>query len=272
MSKILFFGDVFGKPGRAALKAAVAEFRASHNPDVIIANVENLTHGKGVTENALADLKELDIDCYTSGNHVFDKGQLSTNSFENNANLIRPANYTTLDEDGSPVPGSGFYRFAKNGQQYLVINLNGMVFFEKQFPGEMKNPFFALDELLKQEAQNGDIIIVDFHAEATSEKQGLGWYADGRVSLVVGTHTHVPTADSRILPGGTGYCTDAGFCGPLDSVIGVTPQNAINTFIEKDKFHFEVAESAKAVANAVYIETDGTKAIKIEKLSKQIDL
>jgi 2',3'-cyclic-nucleotide 2'-phosphodiesterase len=272
MSKILFFGDVFGRPGRAALKAAAAEFRAAYSPDVIIANVENLTHGKGVTENGLADLQEVGIDCFTSGNHVFDKGQLSKDSFERHDNLIRPVNYLTLDESGSPVPGHGFYRFAKDGQQYLVINLNGTVFFEKQFPGQMANPFFALDKLLEQEAQNGDIIIVDLHAEATSEKQAMGFYADGRVTAVVGTHTHVPTADSRLLPKGTAYCTDVGFCGPFDSVIGVTPERSIATFIEKEKFHFEVAESDKAVANAVLIETDGSKPIKIEKLSKQIDL
>src|SRR6185503_14509091 len=266
MSKILFFGDVFGRPGREALKAALPDFRATYNPDVVIVNVENLTHGKGVTENALADLKDLDIDCYTAGNHVFDKGDFSKASFESHQNLIRPQNY-----EGS-WPGTGYYRFDKDGQQYLVINLNGTVFFEKQFEGTITNPFFQLDELLTQQAQKDDIIIVDFHAEATSEKQALGWYADGRVTGVFGTHTHVPTADSRVLPKGTAYCTDVGFCGPVNSVIGVTPENSLATFLEKGKFKFEVAEGGPVVANGIFIETDGPRVIKIEKISREIGI
>lgn len=264
MSKILFFGDVFGRLGRQALKDALPHFRSIYNPDAVIVNVENLTHGKGVTENGLADLKELDIDCYTSGNHAFDKGDLSRVSFENHDNLIRPANYEGV------YPGHGTYRFSKNGQQFLVINLNGQVFFEKQFEGGIANPFLKLDELLSQEAQKGDIIVVDFHAEATSEKQALGWHADGRVTAVLGTHTHIPTADSRVLPKGTAYCTDVGFCGPLDSVIGVKPENSIAMFLQQDKFRFDPQDQGPAVANGIYIETVGVKTIKIEKLSKLV--
>jgi metallophosphoesterase (TIGR00282 family) len=266
MSKILFFGDVFGKPGRAALAQALPGFREQYNPDVVIVNVENMAHGKGVTMSTMAEMSALNIDCFTSGNHVFKKGELSFECFEKYPNLIRPSNY-----EGT-YPGHGFYRFAKNDQQYLVINLNGQVFFEKQFESEIKNPFFALDEILTQEAQKGDIIIVDFHAEATSEKQAMGWHADGRATGVFGTHTHVPTADARILKQGTAFCTDVGMCGPRDSVIGASISNVVDSFLEKAKYRLEVADSEMAIVNGIYIETDGPKAIKVEKLQKEINL
>ncbi len=263
---ILFFGDVFGKPGRQALVQALPDFRSQYNPDAVIVNVENMAHGKGVTLSTMQEIGSLGIDCYTSGNHVFKKGELSLECFEKYSNLIRPENY------GTSYPGAGFYRFAKDDQQFLIINLNGTVFFEKQFEGEIENPFLVLDRIISQQSQNGDIIIVDFHAEATSEKQALGWYADGRVTGVFGTHTHVPTADARILLKGTAFCTDVGLVGPRDSIIGANIETTLDSFLGKGKFKMEVAESEIAVVNGVYIETDGPKAIKIEKISKEIKL
>jgi 2',3'-cyclic-nucleotide 2'-phosphodiesterase len=266
MAKILFFGDVFGKPGRQALLKALPDFRDIYNPDVVIVNVENMAHGKGVTMSTMAELSVLDIDCYTSGNHVFKKEEASFECFKKYPNLIRPANY-----EGT-YPGHGVYRFAKNDQQYLMINLNGTVFFEKQFDGQIKNPFFSLDEILTQEAQKDDIIIVDFHAEATSEKQAMGWYADGRVSGIFGTHTHIPTADARLLKQGTAYCTDVGMVGPYDSIIGATINSTLDSFLEKGKFKMDVAESETAITNGIYMETNGPKAIKIEKLQKEVKI
>lgn len=253
MAKILIFGDIMGRPGRAALAQVLPLWREEYQPDVVLGNLENLTHGKGVMVKHIEELEALGFDAYTSGNHVFDTGPHATECFDKFPKLIRPNNYV------GNYPGVGHYRFAKNGQQYLVLNLSGRVFFEKQFKDEMRNPFFDLDELLQQHSQKGDIIIVDLHAEATSEKQALGWYADGRVTLFYGTHTHVPTADSRILPKGTAFITDVGMTGPRNSVIGVIPDNALEMFLEKGKFRMEVADGPVTV-NALLYDTE-TKTI-----------
>jgi len=264
MAKVLFFGDIMGKPGRQALAQVLPSWREKYQPDLVIANVENLAHGKGVTTGTLAELSNLGIDVFTSGNHVFDKGELSAACFEQYPNLIRPFNY-----DDS-WPGRGFYRIAKNSQHYLIINLGGKVFFEQQFRGEISNPFFALDQVLHNESQKDDIIIVDLHAEATSEKVAMGWYVDGKVTAMLGTHTHVPTADAKVLPQGTAYITDAGMTGAINSVLGVKVENSLNMFLEKDRFRLEPEEEGPALANAVLIETAGSKAKTIEKLYQEL--
>lgn len=264
MAKILIFGDIMGRPGRQALGKALPALREEYEPDVVMVNVENLAHGKGVTPSTMQELTDLGIDVFTSGNHVFDKAPQAHECFEKYPNLIRPANY----EDS--YPGSGYYRFSKNGQQYLVINLGGKVFFENQFRGVIANPFFTIDKVLLEQSQKDDIIIVDFHAEATSEKIALGWYLDGRVTSLFGTHTHVPTADYQILPKGTSYVTDAGMTGPKNSVIGVEVENSLNMFLEKGKFIMDVAEGGPAMLNALLVETDGSKAVKIEKIYREI--
>lgn len=263
MSKIIFFGDIVGKPGRRALAQVLPMWRQEYQPDVVIANVENLAHGKGITEKTLAELDALGFDVYTSGNHVFDKPEQALLGFSSHHNLIRPANYENT------YPGSGAYRFQKNGQWYTVINLGGQVFFEKQFQGEIANPFFTVDNILATTSQKGDIILVDFHAEATSEKRAMGYYLDGKVAAVVGTHTHVPTADEQILPSGTAYVTDVGMTGPKDSVIGVKIDNALNMFLEKDRFRMEVEEESSAVVHAVLIETKGPEALTIQRLVQE---
>lgn len=264
MAKILFFGDIVGKPGRRALAQVLPSLREQHQPDLIIANVENLAHGKGVTEGTVKELVDSGVDVFTSGNHVFDKGDLSKQCFETFPQLIRPYNY-----DNS-WPGRGFYRFAKNGQHFLIVNLGGRVFFEKQFRGEISNPFLALDQILQNETQKGDIILVDFHAEATSEKVAMGWYADGRVAALFGTHTHVPTADAKILPQGTAYVTDAGMTGPMNSVIGVKIENSLNMFLEKTKFKMEPEEQGAAMVNALIVEVEGGKSVKIDRIYQEL--
>jgi 2',3'-cyclic-nucleotide 2'-phosphodiesterase len=264
MAKILFIGDVLGKPGRKALLEVLPMWKEEYKPDAIIVNVENIAHGKGVTVAKLEEIDGLGIDCYTSGNHAFDKGEFSEEAFKKYDRLIRPANYP------GTLPGHGYYRFSKGDQSYLVVNLNGRAFFERAFYGLISNPFFMLDEIIKQQGQNGDIIVVDFHAEATSEKVAFGWYADGKVTAVLGTHTHVPTADLKILPQGTAHITDVGMTGPVNSVIGTKIENSLNMFLEKGKFLMEVEESGPAFVNGVFIETEGSKAIKVEKLYREV--
>ena len=266
MSKILFIGDVVGKPGRKALRQVLPEWKEKYSPDVTIVNVENLAHGKGVTPITLAEVDGLGVDCFTSGNHIFKKNGLSNECFEKYNKLIRPENF------GSQLPGHGYYRFSKNHQQYLIINLNGTVFMEKQFPGEIANPFLAIDQLLLDQGQKGDIIIVDFHSEATSEKIAFGWHVDGRVTAVLGTHTHVATADARILPKGSAYISDAGMTAARDSVLGVKKENALAKFLDPSiKFKNEPEEAGVLMINGVLVETsaDG-RAVKIEKLYQEI--
>jgi metallophosphoesterase (TIGR00282 family) len=264
-AKILFFGDIIGKPGRRTLAQVLPSLREHYKPDLVVANVENLAHGKGVTLNTLKELEDLGVEVFTSGNHVFDKEPGATESFREYPNLIRPFNY---DES---LPGRGWCRVEKNGANFCVINLGGKVFFEGQYGGVINNPFFALEEALKN-AQKNDIILVDFHAEATSEKNALGLYADGRVAALVGTHTHVPTADYRILPNGTGYVTDAGMTGPQDSVIGAQKEIAFNLFLEKGKFRMEVEEDGPMVVNAVLITVEHGLATNIEPIRQTITL
>lgn len=267
MSKILFFGDIFGKPGRQALAQVLPMWRKEYNPDVVIANVENLAHGKGVTLSTLAELDALGVDVYTSGNHIFDKDGHSQACFERYPNLIRPANYSDT------FSGSGAYRFCKNGTWYCVINLGGKVFFERfeeKSGTKIGNPFFAADQVLRETAQKGDIILVDFHAEVTSEKNALGWYLDGRATVLVGTHTHVPTADMRMFPKGLAFVTDIGFTGPMDSIIGAKKESVLDVFLEKaEKFRLEPADGGPVAVNAVLIETDGNRAVKIERIKTE---
>lgn len=264
MAKILFFGDIMGKPGRTALARALPLLREEYQPDVVVANVENLAHGKGVTPGTLQELKDLKVDVFTSGNHVFDKGPQSDAGFEKFENLIRPINYE------GQFPGHGHYRLSVNGEQFLILNLNGQVFFEKQFGYPIANPFFAADGLLQEHAQKGDIILVDLHAEATSEKVAMGWHLDGRVTALFGTHTHVPTADAWIMPQGTAYVTDAGMCGARHSVIGARIEHSLGAFLGRSKFVLDPAEDGPLMVNGVYVETDGSKAIKIEKIFREV--
>ncbi len=277
MSKILFIGDIVGKPGRKILAQVLPMWKEKYKPDVVIVNVENLAHGKGVTPSTLAEVDALGVDCFTSGNHIFDKEELAKTCFEKYPQLIRPANL-----DGN-FPGFGYYRFSTPpsplfgkegggaGQQFLVINLHGQVFCEKFFDGKIANPFLAVDKLLTQEGQKGDIIFIDFHAEATSEKKTMGSYLDGRIHALVGTHTHVATADAHIMPKGTAYISDVGMTGSRDSALGVKFQNALTKFLDPNaKFKNELEEAGVMGVNGVLVEIgDDGKAVGIEKLYEE---
>jgi len=264
MAKILFIGDVVGKPGRKVLREVLPQWKEEFKPDAVIVNVENLAHGKGMTINTMAELDDLGIDAYTGGNHSMQKKDQLEAVFEKYPNLLRPANF-----EGN-FPGYGYYRFSKSGQQYLVLNFNARVFMEKQFEGVISNPFFALDKMLVDQSQKGDIIIVDFHSEATSEKVAFGWYADGRVSAVLGTHTHIPTADGRVLPKGTAYLSDAGMTGAVHSVIGAKIESSLNLFLEKGRFVMDLEEQGPLAINGAVIETENSKAKHIQQIHKEI--
>lgn len=245
---ILFFGDIVGKTGRQAAAKVLPELRRQHQPDLVIANVENLAHGKGVTLSTLNFMVEQKVDFFTSGNHVFDKPE-AVQVFQQYADrMIRPANISGKLPDGRDLPGAGWKTIEVKGEKIIIINLLGEVFMEKQFDyGKIANPFLALDQILDTRGTEARVRIVDFHAEATSEKRGLGLWADGRVSAFLGTHTHVQTADAQILPGGTGYLTDCGMTGAASSIIGVSKESALKRFLAQGeippKASLEVAET-----------------------------
>lgn len=253
-----------GRPGRRATAQVLPLWKQEYGVDTMIGNVENLAHGKGITLPTMEEMEMLGFDAYTSGNHVFDTGPHSQACFDKYDKIVRPHNYV------GDYPGVGYYRFAKNGQQYLVLSLSGKVFMDMGGKWDIKNPFFAFDELVEQQGQKDDIIIVDLHAEATSEKNAMGWHADGRATIVYGTHTHVPTADEKLLPKGTAYLTDVGMTGARDSVIGVVPQVALDMFLEKGKFKTDIPESGPAIVNGLLVETQGNKPIKIQRLQKEV--
>ncbi len=266
MAKILIIGDIMGRPGRLALAQVLPmwkeEFQFDSKTDAIIGNVENLAHGRGITPNTMAELELLGFDAYTSGNHVFETGPHAQECFQKYDKIIRPQNYT------ADLPGVGYYRFAKNGQQFLVVNISGKVFMDPADRLSISNAFFAMDQLIQDQSQKDDIIIVDMHAEATSEKVAMGWHLDGRATVVYGTHTHVTTGDERILPKGTAYLTDAGLTGAYNSVLGVSVDAALGMFLEKHKLKNDIPESGSAVVNALLVETDGNKVNKIQRLQK----
>ncbi|MFC1517948.1 TIGR00282 family metallophosphoesterase [Candidatus Margulisiibacteriota bacterium] len=255
--KILFVGDIIGRPGRNVLYNLLPGLKKKYKPDLIIANVENAASGFGLTEKVYKELVDkLKIDVFTSGNHIWDKKEIF--SFIGKADqLIRPYNYPKGD-----VPGHGFYVLEVNKTKVAVANLIGCVFM-----GNYDSPFSTSDKMLEEIPSDVKCIIVDMHAEATSEKNAIGWHLDGKVSAVIGTHTHVQTADERILPQGTAYISDAGMCGGIDSVIGVDKEKILERFKTQIPVRFSPA-IGKAVFNGVYIEidTESGKALKCEPI------
>ncbi len=220
--KILFIGDVVGRTGREALKAHLPELREKLDTDFVIVNADNASHGRGVTVKVFKEFLELGVDCVTGGDHVWDQKEIIT-SIDRYPNLLRPYNY--IDEN----PGAGMLEAnTLGGKKIVVIHIQGRVFMPP-----IACPFKAVDEILarKRLGHNADAIFVDFHAEATSEKMAMAQYLDGRVSSVVGTHTHIPTADCQVFPEGTAFQTDAGMTGDYNSVIGVKKEAAIRRLI-----------------------------------------
>jgi metallophosphoesterase (TIGR00282 family) len=242
--RVLFVGDVIGKPGRQALLGLLPGLIDRLRIDYTIVNVENLAGGFGVTPDTLRELDELPIDCFTTGNHVWDKKE-GMDLIAGHPRLLRPANYPA----GNPGRGLHVGETA-TGVRVGTINLEGQVFMKN-----LDSPFVVADQLLAELPADVHVVVVDFHAEATSEKQALAFYLDGRVSAVFGTHTHVPTADHRVLAGGTALLTDVGMTGPYDSVIGMKVDKVIQRFLRQTPVSFEVAKGDVRLA-AVVIEVD----------------
>ena len=258
---ILFIGDIFGRPGRTIVKEHLPELVKRYSADLVIANCENAAAGFGITPALAEELFDLGIDVMTTGNHVWDKREIieyfqlaDGNPHSPARRLLRPANLSPN------LPGWGLYEGKKNGVPYAVVNLQGRVFM-----GSSDDPYRFTDNLLKK--IESKIIFIDFHAEATSEKVAFGWYLDGRVTAVVGTHTHIPTADENVLTKGTAYITDVGMTGPYDSVIGVKKELVIDRFLTGMPARFEAATGDVRLC-AVVVECDDQtgRARRIERL------
>jgi 2',3'-cyclic-nucleotide 2'-phosphodiesterase len=247
--RILFVGDVFGRAGRDVLYKHLAALVREHAVDLTIVNGENAAAGFGITPQIAEDFFELGVDVVTTGNHIWDKKEIydylaSTNGDAPNARrLLRPANYPEKS------PGTGMFEGkTRGGIPYAVINVQGRVFMV-----DNDDPFRTVDALLKK--AKAKVVFVDMHAEVTSEKMAMGWYLDGRVTAVVGTHTHVPTADERVLAGGTAFCTDVGMTGPYDSVIGVEKEQVLQRFLTSMPGKFSPATGDPWLC-AVLVEAD----------------
>lgn len=254
--KLLFVGDVIGKPGRRILKRLLPRLIDRHRVDYTVVNVENMAGGFGVTGPVLEDIADLPIDCMTTGNHIWDKKE-GLPLLDEEPRLLRPANYP----EGNPGKGVHVGE-TPAGVRVATLNLEGTVFMKA-----LDSPFRVADRLLAELDPEVKVIMVDFHAEATSEKQALGFHLDGRVSAVLGTHTHVPTADERVLPGGTALQTDVGMTGPYESIIGMRAPKVLKRFLRQTPSPFEVAKRDVRLAAAVIdIDESSGRARAIERL------
>jgi hypothetical protein len=255
--KILFVADVVGHPGRDAVKALLPRLRKELAPDLVVLNGENAAGGFGLTAKIAAELKGAGADVITTGNHVFAQKEF-TGELPGLANVLRPANYPP------PAPGKGSCVVEAAGVQVLVMNLIGRIFLDA-----LDDPFRAADAIL---ADNPGVKVVfcDMHAEATSEKTAMGWYLDGRASAVVGTHTHVPTADARVLPGGTAYVTDVGMVGPRDGCIGMDKDVVLQRFLTGVPNRFVVA-SGPVTFNSVLVTISASsgRATSIQRIDRE---
>jgi metallophosphoesterase (TIGR00282 family) len=260
---ILFVGDIFGSAGRRIVREHVGHVIAANRVELVVFNAENAAGGFGLTPQIAEDLFDLGADVQTTGNHVWDKRELieylnsvPAESQDRPRRVLRPANLQPK------LPGYGVFEgITRSGVSYAVVQLMGRVFM-----GGTNDPFFAADELLA--GIKAKVILVDFHAEATSEKVAMGWHLDGRVTAVLGTHTHIPTADERVLPGGTAYQTDVGMSGPYDSVIGVEKEMVLHRFRTGMPGKFEAAKgNPKMCAALVTCDPETGRASQIQRIA-----
>jgi metallophosphoesterase (TIGR00282 family) len=259
---ILFIGDIFGSAGRKIVGEHIGHLREAYAVELVIINAENAAGGFGVTPQIAEDLFDLGADVLTTGNHIWDKRELidylnsaPANSQERPRRVLRPANLQPN------LPGYGVFEgTTESGVDYAVVNLQGCVFMSTT-----NDPFYAANALLA--GIKAKVIVVDFHAEATSEKVAMGWHLDGRVTAVLGTHTHIPTADERVLPGGTAYQTDVGMSGPYDSVIGVEKEMVLRKFLTGMPSKFEAARgNPKMCAALVTCDPLSGRALRIQRI------
>lgn len=255
MMDILFVGDVVGSLGRDMIKEYLPKLKAAYKPNVTIVNGENSAGGRGITESIYKQLLGAGANMVTLGNHAWDNKDVFQ-FIQDAKSLVRPANFPD-----APGKGLVFQRF--NQEEIAVINLQG-----RTFMPPLDCPFKKADELVEAAKKRTNLIFVDFHAEATSEKQAMGWFLDGKVSAVIGTHTHVQTADERILPAGTAYLSDVGMTGPYDGILGMDREPVLNRFLTSLPARFEVTKSGRAQLSACLIRLDNKtgKANKIERI------
>ena len=252
--KLLFVGDVVGGIGRRTLASLLPGIRDAHQPDFVVVNGENSAGGVGISQKTARELLELGADAITLGNHAFRHREVYE-LLDREERIVRPANYPK----GSP--GRGHTVVERDGMRLGVTNLSGLVFLQA-----VRSPFAEADAVLAELRGRADAVLVDMHAEATSEKVAMGWHLDGRVTACLGTHTHVPTADARVLPGGTAYITDVGMTGPRGGVIGVKREQAIERFLSLTNVRFETSEEDPWL-NALLVEADGEgRATAVEQL------
>ena len=240
--RVLFLGDIVGEPGRVAVATTLPKMIERHSPDLVIANGENVAGGLGITPRTAEKLHAAGIDVLTTGNHVYRHRDVYE-LLDSSDRIVRPANY--LDSN----PGRGYTVIEKNGVRWGVVNLSGNVFMQAAH-----SPFHVSDRIVAELRDRADFVFVDFHAEATSEKVAMGWHLDGRVLAVVGTHTHVPTADGRVLPGGTAFVSDVGMTGARGGVIGVRKEQILERFTTQMPVKFDTATDDVWVM-AVLVET-----------------
>jgi metallophosphoesterase (TIGR00282 family) len=256
-ANILFIGDIIGRPGRSAVKGLLPGLIAKYSPDAVIANGENAAGGFGITADVYEELRGLKIDVITSGNHIWDKKEIIDRIGEYSNSLIRPANYPA----GAPGAGSTVFN-VPSGKKIAVLNLSGRVFMDS-----LDCPFRTGIEAARLLREETPVIVVDMHAEATSEKAAMAWHLNGTASAVIGTHTHVQTSDERILSGGTAFITDAGMTGPTESVIGMNREAVLHGFLAKMPQRFEVASKGVELQGVfVSIGTRDGRAKTIERI------
>ncbi len=252
--KLLFVGDVVGGIGRRTLASLLPGIRDEHEPDFVVVNGENAAGGVGITQKTARELLEMGADAITLGNHAYRHREVY-DLLDKEPRIVRPANYPK----GSP--GRGHTVVERDGTRLGVVNLSGLVFLDA-----VRSPFAEVDAVLSELRGKADAVLVDMHAEATSEKVALGWHVDGKVTACVGTHTHVPTADGRVLPGGTAYITDVGMTGPRGGVIGVKRELALERFLSLTNVRFETSDEDPWL-NALLVEADGDgRATAVEQI------
>lgn len=261
MMRLLFFGDVFGKAGRVVLAEQLEALKAEFQPDFIVINGENLADGKGLTEKTLKPLLRAGVDAVTGGNHLWDRAE-SLDFIRSTPLIVKAMNYPVT------TPGSMSYTIVKQDLRLTVISLSGQIFMPP-----CDSPFAAFDKWHDEHSLPGACVLLDFHAESTAETRALGWHVDGRISALLGTHTHIQTADEEIFPSGTAYITDVGMTGPHDSVIGMRKNIILEKLRSAIPIRYEASDRGNQInAVCVDIDPDSGKALSIKRIRRWVEI
>ncbi len=258
--KILYLGEIVSKPGRNAVKKYLPKLLKKHKPDFVFANGENLTHNRGMNEKHLQEVLDIGIEYFTTGNHIWDNKTFFSKLEQVDTPVIRPANYA------NDKPGKTYIRLTKKNNTIFLFNLSGRTFMDES----IRSPFLVADEILKNK-HTDDIVVLDFHAETTSEKLALSYYLQKKVHVFIGSHTHVPTADEEVRSSGMAYITDIGMIGPKESVLGIKKEIIIQKFLTGSSIVHDIA-GGDAIFNAILVEVDvkTKKSVCIKRIQKTI--